>query len=521
MVSGISGLVSPKAAQIALVDVSPKKEVNEERFLLFVLEHQLDSILFFSHQAPERAAPAIVEIKNYAQSIMAHLQHHPVENNGILGGFQRVVEVADAYEGMLRDLGVMDVAAKGERGKMVLETGAKSALLGYGAMQMLDTGDGSTLVLGALTGVVGAWYEGQTIEANRKAQIERVTAGFYTKVEQARADAVVVADDVAQKHSWNRASVGFVRTQKSFGQEQIDRHSKDLPPVLADLIRQKPLNPFLQSHSIRLEDYLDGDNTTQQKHMEWCAKFIDLARLAPSEAVYDAFRWRYMMRAGTMALAAAEQEGEGKRLGENSKAAVIAATCWKTALSINVSDPSGELRWGYGHSLALAGNLNEASEVLTEIKEHVASNPDYHYVLARLSSINGEQAEALEHLVAAIAKGFDKISEAKKSQDLENLRKARGGEVDALLAVKFGWSVTYGTFNDDITITNQSAFPVTHLVLSPVISNANGSFSPKMPLTLEKLGPGKSHTWVNCVSVKGGGDKDNRKAGLQCDQGSR
>ena len=521
MISGIAGIFSPKTVEIELVDISPNNEVDEERFLLFLLEHELDSILFFSHEAPERAAAAIEETKEYAQSIVAHLQHHPVENKGIMESFQRVVGLADAYKSMLGDLGVMEVAAKGESGKMVLETGAKSAVLGYGAAQMLDTGDGSTLVFGALTGVVGAWYEGQTIEANRKAQIERVTAGFYTQVDQARADAVAVADDVAAKHSWNRASVGFVRDRKPYGQEQVDRHSKDLPPVLVDLVRQRPLNPIFQFHSIRLEDYLDGDSTSQQKQLEWSAKFIDLARLVPSGAVYDFFRWRYMMRAGVMALAAAEQEGQGKRLGESPKAAVTAAQCWKTALSINSSDPSGELRWGYGHSLALAGNLDEAREILMEIKEHVASNPAYHYLLVRLFSVKGEQEEALEHLKTALAKGFDKISEAKKSQDLENLRKAHGDEVDALLAVNFGWSVTYGTFNDDITITNQSAFPLTHLVLSPVISNSNGSFSPKQPLTLEKLDAGKSHTWVNCVSVKGGGDKDTRKAGLQCDQGSR
>ena len=116
-----------------------------------------------------------------------------------------------------------------------------------------------------------------------------------------------------------------------------------------------------------LEDFLDGDSTSQQKHMEWSAKFINLARLAPSGAVYDLFRWRFMMRAGMMALAAAEQEGMGKKLGESSKAAVTAASCWKTALSINVSDPSGELRCGYGHSLALAGKLDEARDVLLSL----------------------------------------------------------------------------------------------------------------------------------------------------------
>jgi len=76
-------------------------------------------------------------------------------------------------------------------------------------------------------------------------------------------------------------------------------------------------------------------------------------------------------------------------------------------------------------------------------------------------------------------------------------------------------------FNDDITITNQSTFPLTHLVFRPVISNNKGSFTPKQQLTLEKLDPGKSHTWVNCISISGGGDNDTRKAEVQCDQSRR
>jgi len=452
------------------------------------------------------------------QDFRAPHTSHPVQNKGIMESFQKIAELADAYDGMLRELGVMEVAAKGERGTQVLETGAKGAVLGYGASQLFDTGKGSTLVLGALTGVVKALYDGQTIEANRKAQIERVTGGFYTQVDQARADAVAVADDVAAKHSWNRTSVGFVRGQKAYGQEQLVRDSKDLTPVLEDLVRQRPLNPILHFKRIMLEDYLDGDSTSQQKHMEWSTKFIELARLVPSGAVYDFFRWRYMMRAGTMALEAAKQEEQGKKLGESSKAALTAASCWKTALSINVSDPSGELRCGYGHSLALAGKLDEARKVLSEIEDHVGSNPDYQYMLARLFSVNDEPEKALEHLKQAVAKGFDKIAEAREAQDLKNLRGVHGDEVSSLLTVRLVWSVSYGMFNDDITIANQSAFPVTHLVLRPVISNSNGSFSPKQPLTLEKLNAGKSHTWVNCVSVKGGGNEDKRKAELHCDQ---
>ena len=128
----------------------------------------------------------------------------------------------------------------------------------------------------------------------------------------------------------------------------------------------------------------------------------------------------------------------------------------------------------------------------------------------------------MNHFKNAVAKGFERISEARNSPDLEHLGKAFGDEWNSLVEVKYEWSVTYGIRNDDITITNKSAFPLTHLTLKPIITNSSGSsYTPPKALTLERLETGKSHTWVNCISVTGGGDKDTRKAELSCDQSEK
>lgn len=519
MISGIVGQFSSSSAvEIAVVNVSPGKDAEEERFLMYLLENQLDVIQLNYRQAPERAKPVIVEIKEYARAIVAHLDHYPVKTKSVQQSFKNVVELADGYEVMLVDLDLIDKRSKGPRGKASLEVGASSAALAYGSAKMLDTGDGAGLIVGGLAGLVHSWHDGLAKEAEFKAEADRTVGSFSTRLDQVRADAVVVADEVASKNAWDRSSLGFIRGQKPYGQEQFERTSKQMAPVLTELTRQRPLNPILQFHRIWLEDYLDGDSTSPQKHLEWTENFTHLARLAPSGAVYDKFRRGYMMRAGTMALKAAEQEGKGKKLGGSSNAAITSVPCWKTALSFDQSDSSGELRWGYAQSLALAGHLNEAREVLPQIRDHVCLNPDYHWLLARLASVNGEPDKALGHLKEAVEMGLNKIAEARASPDLENLRNAHADQVRSLLAVKFGWSVKYGMFNDDITITNQSTFPLTQLVFRPVISNNKGSFTPKQQLTLEKLDPGKSHTWVNCISVSSGGDSDTRKAELQCDQ---
>lgn len=522
MVSGIVGqFSSSKGDEIALLDVAPGNEANEERFLLCLLESNIDRILVSSHQKPEVAAVAVAETREYAEAIVAHLQQHPVQTKGFLEAFQKVVALADAYDGLVREVDGIETAAKEKRGTEAIKAGLKGGALGWSAMQSFDSGDGTGAIVGIAGALFSSWQHGKALEADKRAQIERVASAFFAQLDQARADAVLIADRVAERNAWSRASIGFARDRKSYGQEQLLHRSEELAAVLADLTRQRPLDPILQFKSIMLQDDLDGDGTTQQKYLEWAAKFVELARLVPSGAVYDFFRWRYMMRAGTAALKAAEQEAKGKKLGESAKAAGTAVSCWKTAMSINQSDASGELRWGYGQSLAMAGYLDEAREILPTIRDHVCLNPDYHYLLARLYAVNDEAEKALAHLKEAVENGLTKVAEARVSADLANLRNAYGDQVASLLAVKFGWAVKYGVFNDDITLTNQSPFPLTHVVLRPVISNSKGSFTPKQQLTLENLGPGQSHTWVNCISVTAGGDNDTRKAELQCDQGTR
>jgi len=278
----------------------------------------------------------------------------------------------------------------------------------------------------------------------------------------------------------------------------------------------------LQQYGISLDDQLDASATSSLTCRQWSAQLLAIARLIPAGAAYDSIRRGCVKRAGEMAFRAAEHDWKDARLGDSSGDAVVAAACWKTALSIDKSDPDGGIRWQYGRSLALAGSLNEAEAVLVELKDLQDGNAEYHYLMCRLSSLKGNQDVAMNHFKNAVAIGFERISEARDCPDLENLRKATGDAWNNLVEVKYEWSVTYGILNDDITIRNTSAFPLTHLTLRPVITNTNGNeYTPRQALTLERLEPWKSHTWANCISVTGGGDKDTRKAELSCDQSEK
>lgn len=510
------------APKIDVIDVSPGKDVSEEKFLLFLLENQLDTITVFSHQKPEKAQPRIADSKAKAQEVISHLQSRKPDGGDFIPHFQEVVNLADSYQAMLSQLGNIEAAVSDKKGESALQAAGSGAVIGFTAAEAFDSGDASGAILSVLGALVSAVGQDRAIEREKKAQIESAVGAFETLLDQARANAVTLADRIAEAKSWERASLGLERERKSYGQEVLARPANELRSVLADLISQRPQNPFLQQYGIALADELDEGATSVQTCQEWSKQLLEMARLIPSGAAYDSIRRSCIKRSGEMAFRAAEMEWKSKRLGDSSSDAIVAASCWKTALSISKSDPDGEIRWHYGRSLALAGDLNEAEAVLVQIKEIKEADPEYHYLMSRLSSAKGTQDAAMNQFKNAVAKGFERISEACNSPDLEHLRKAFRDEWNSLVEVKYEWSVTYGILNDDITITNKSAFPLTHLTLKPVITNSSGSsYTPPKALTLERLEPGKSHTWINCISVTGGGDKDTRKAELTCDQSEK
>ena len=515
-------VASSSAPKVEVIDVSPNKDVSEGKFLLFLLENLLDTITVFSHQKPESAQPRIADAKAKAQEVISHLQGHEADKADFIPHFQHVVDLADSYQVMLRQVSNIEAAVTDKRGESALQAAGSGAMIGFTAAEAFDSGDSSGAILSIVGALASAIGQDRAIEREKKAQIESAVSGFETTLDQARANAVTLADRIAEANSWDRSSLGLAREQKSYGQEVLSRPGKELRPVLIGLIKQRPQNPFLQQYGISLDDQLDASATSSLTCRQWSAQLLAIARLIPAGAAYDSIRRGCVKRAGEMAFRAAEHDWKDARLGDSSGDAVVAAACWKTALSIDNSDPDGGIRWQYGRSLALAGSLNEAETVLVELKDLQDGNAEYHYLMCRLSSLKGNQDVAMNHFKNAVARGFERISEARDCPDLENLRKATGDAWNNLVEVKYEWSVTYGILNDDITIRNTSAFPLTHLTLRPVITNTNGNeYTPRQALTLERLEPWKSHTWANCISVAGGGDKDTRKAELSCDQSEK
>lgn len=508
----------PTYHPVSLLDVSPLSEVSEEKFLLFLLEDELDQIDFLSRRKPEEALPRLAENKAIAVAVTKHLHTASPHKEDFAPLFEQLAYLPDAYQTMLSDIGRVETLMSEKQGDLVWKSGLTGIGTGWMAAQMDDNGDTARAFVAVISSIVTAWQQGQAIADEKKSRLESAASLFTAQLNKTRSDATVLADRLAQKNSWPRASLGFLPDRKSFGQELMVRPMGELPPILAGLKDQSPDNPFLKVQSIQLEDTLDKDETGADKLNKWSDEYLEITRMFPAGPAYDKMRRDYVLLAGFAALRAADLGGKGKALGAETKSSLMAASCCKTALNMDTTDPSGAIRWCYGRSLALVGNLEAAAAILVEVKDLMAGEPEYHYLMSRIRSVEGETDAAMEHFKMALSKGFSGIAEARTIPDLDDLRSDYDEEMQALLTVKYSWSVTYGLLNDDITIVNESTFPLTHLELQPVITNARGSFSPTKPLTLDNLKPGESHKWVNRISVSGGKKGDGQKAELICDQ---
>jgi len=113
--------------------------------------------------------------------------------------------------------------------------------------------------------------------------------------------------------------------------------------------------------------------------------------------------------------------------------------------------------------------------------------------------------------------GYNNIAGVKADPDLAVMRGAYRKEFDDLIAVKTSWHLNWGLFADEITLTNNSAFPISNVVLTVQITSREKSWTPV--LKCDSISPGQTYRWKAAVTVPGNYTKDAKAtATLFCDQ---
>lgn len=513
---------------IADIDISPHPGIDENLFLLYLLEYHYDSVLMAVEYEPKKASEELEKLKNQVRNLIVRLETMP-QNGPLILGFQKCNALVESYHQLLRDIESIKTGTDKLKSELAKDAAVTGFATGFGAGGALAGNDGSfegnasaALAVGRVIGSVwSAWEAENKLAEETKARAYAAVAAFEHLCRETRSDLVGVSDQMCEKHQWERAKSGLTHGSKS-AIDRLKSGDQVLLASFADDVRAMPQNPFSRAFCAITKVLSNGSQLGSQQCGAAASEFIESSRLVPAAPIYDEYRHEFVNEAAKMAMQGLEMESNRKGLGDNFSLAPKTVAYCKAALTTAPGDQAGEVRWHLGRAVAIYGDCDEAKTILEGIKTQMTGNPDYHFLLARLFSLKNNPDDSFTHLSAAVSNGLRDIECARQCPDLNILRRFRPQEVETMLSLRYHWTVKYGVFNDDIVLTNDSDFPLTNVIFSPQVGNTRGVFRPKEGLKLDRLASGKSHAWVNCISVSGGRVESDTKSGrLECEQGIR
>ena len=133
-----------------------------------------------------------------------------------------------------------------------------------------------------------------------------------------------------------------------------------------------------------------------------------------------------------------------------------------------------------------------------------------------LSSLNDTENSFkwFDHAVRNL--GYHYIAQAKTDPDLAAMRKAKKAQFDDLTMVRWTWSIDFGVFNDDVSVKNDSAFPITNVVFKGNFTSNGRAWTPE--LKVQQIAPSQTYKWVNAISIPGSKIDQSSTASLTADQ---
>jgi len=152
--------------------------------------------------------------------------------------------------------------------------------------------------------------------------------------------------------------------------------------------------------------------------------------------------------------------------------------------------------------LGANGNIKDAVKQAIKVKHLRSKTLRYAYNFSCLLSASGDTNNAFSWFSLAVKNlGYSNIATAKTDPDLAAMRRAKRKEFNDLVAVKCGWSFNWGVFNDDIILSNNSAFTITNVVFSVDIAQGSKKWHPV--LKVNRIAPGTSYKWVHSHPLAG------------------
>jgi hypothetical protein len=238
--------------------------------------------------------------------------------------------------------------------------------------------------------------------------------------------------------------------------------------------------------------------------MKAAEQCLAATRRVPSGNIYDPYRAYFLELAADTASRANSKELANQSWSEAySQTAAYTARIWEEYLKYT-DDASGEGRERMAWALWSSGNLTQALNQANSVAQLRGNTQRFAYNFAALLSSTDDTENSFkwfEHAVRNL--GFNSIVGAKSDSDLKRMRSAEKKKFKELTMVKCVWDISdYGwVFGDDIALTNNSAFALTHVTLKCTLKTVDGDSTRE--LKVDQIAPQSYCIWKNAFPAIG------------------
>ena len=469
-------------------------------------------------QAFESYTKRVTETREYVK------KHHA--DDELLAGYDKLLGTLDAYKVYLVELGRIENSANeqhADESSQAIASAGKNEVSAGSAMSYFGASNRQSIAAaGAAALGTWVWENHQKGKARNEAKTQAINSA-RNKFSEALASYQSLCRQTAQrltsKHGWQPGEAGFDESDEYLSTRARlfkEGNIGGLAQLEQSLQGRRPRDPFV----VERKTYLLAmqEDKARTLRLESAKECLQAVSMVPAGTFYDRYRAELLCATGLALESLAGQEiGKEGLMNSASNEAALGVQVWDAALRCQ-QDFSGELRQHQAWALALSGDLAGALKKAESVAELRRRDALFAYVLACLYSDTGDAANALTWLhEAVVIDGHANVAEIKTDPDLATLRKKRPAEIADLTAVRCEWKLDYGMMNDDLVVTNHSAFALTHLTISGTIQPNGKTWQ---DLSIDTIPAGSSYRWKKAASVPGSKvNVDASRLQLRCDQG--
>ena len=486
-----------------LPNTSTAKTVDERLFLMRLLAF-LSERLFEIKANSQQFQESLTSLRHTVNRHYLDVNERHVDET-IVSLYGELLSAIDSYASFLADIGKIKRDAAARIGKETTESGFSAGYAGgaVAASSYNENESGSDAAIAGLATAAIAYLWDDYNKGKARAEAEQQAVAEAQKVLERKFSTFIARCQNAsltltEKYSWNSGEAGFETTSIP----------SDSGP------HKRPRDPF----AVSLSAYLSGmaKGLSYQEVLDKAKQSERTLGLIPRNPIYDDYKSIVLWRAADLATQASLIElGSRSWTNAHSEAGIYAVSMWDAYLKYS-SDSTGEAREKRAWALARSGESKKALGQALAIQALRSKNALYAYNLACLLSIDGQTENSFKWFEYAVrGLGFNDIKSARGDPDLEAMRISQKEQFETLAEVSWAWNLEFGTFNDDITLRNNSAFALTNVQLTYSIEGGGQTFNGSV--SVPRLGVGQTKTWRNEVSVKGSRTKS-RNATVTCDQ---